>query len=302
MLIDSISIRGLPKTMITGKKIAEKVFSDVEGFFLHKAKFVIKKEYDSPGLLYVSLKGAGLKSRIRLSSEFCSFEANTLDDLFFIIIIISHEIAHYLHKHNDHKDVEHIDVTAIETWADIYGAKIFMSVITFGKGCQALMHKVCDKIDQEVVLQAMGRAIGRVHGSIYLPNVDKRYPPAIERVRTLFAGITAFFDRINVSFSPRYRVSILITLSRSSGLSDEINEHDVDWDQVKRIADRSSEIHIMLQRNESAITPNLKLFYVPILVTNYKLTAKENNERREKLNELQKTMTGYLAGITDEKK
>jgi len=56
----------------------------------------------------------------------------SVDDAMFFLIIIGHELAHYVNKHLAHTDESKIDSVAIEGWADFFGARIMFTLITYG--------------------------------------------------------------------------------------------------------------------------------------------------------------------------
>jgi hypothetical protein len=268
--------------MITGKMVARSVFKDTEEFFLKESGFRINTEFNSPGLQHISIKGVGTKARIRLSSDFSGIEINSLDDLFYLAIMLCHEISHYLNKHNDHVDESEADIKALESWADLFGAKIFMSVITYGKNTHHLITSF-GKIEQDVVLKSIGRSIGNIFSEVYMPNTDERYPHPTERVGLFHAGVVSFFYRLHGELKPRFILYVLHTLMKNSGMSNFFESHNTDWSEVNKIIERSTEIHVSLQKHEIAITVGLKPQYIPILVTNYRMHAEEINENKERL-------------------
>jgi hypothetical protein len=269
--------------MATGREIVEILFRDIERFFYHSSGFKIRREYDSKGAMHASIKGKYSDTRIRLSIEFCHYEVDSLDDLFYVLIILCHEVAHYLNRHNDHNDEDDIDITAIEAWADFYGSRLFMSSITFGKGIQSLMLKYCSQKDQNVILDSIGRAIRSIYDEVYIPNTDERYPPALERAFIFSSGVTSFFYRLYGELRPEWTTHVLLKLLRNSGLCDLAENHQTDWDAVSEQTARSSDIHQSLQNNEMAITVGLKPEYIPILVTNYKISETEKINSKNKL-------------------
>ncbi len=276
--------------MQTGREIADSLFQDIERFFYHSSGFKLRREFDSKGALHASIKGKYSDARIRLSVDFCHYEASNLDDLFYVLVILCHEVAHYLNRHNDHDDEDDLDVTAIEAWADFYGARLFMTSITFGKRTQSLILEYCAQIDQDMVLDSIGRAIRSIYNEVYIPNTDERYPPALERAFIFNSGVTSFFYRIYGDLKPEWTAHVLLKLLRNSGLSELAENHHIDWDVFSKQTARSSTIHQSLQNNEMAITVGLKPMYIPILVTNYKISKAEKQNSKNKLKEQVKSV------------
>ena len=56
------------------------------------------------------------------------------DTFLFHLLLIGHEIAHYVHKHCKIFDEPPEDTVALEAWADWYGAKVVMALLYQGPG------------------------------------------------------------------------------------------------------------------------------------------------------------------------
>lgn len=274
---------------LTGKEIAEIAFKDFENFFYYSSGFSIKKEFNSQGLHHASLIGAGENTRIKFSEDFCNFEAKTLTDLYFVLIILCHEIAHYTNKHNNYTDKDKIDFTGIETWADYFGARIFMCIITFGKKTKGAMSAFDKNWDQDVVLKAMGSALSDIY-KLFINTSDARYPVPIERILTFNAGATSFFYRVYNELKPAWTIHVLTILLNESGLKDIAANHAPDWDKQAAISNRNSEIHKSIQSNNIAITKGLKPEFLSLLVTNYNLSEQEISRNKEKLQDEAKSI------------
>jgi hypothetical protein len=267
-----------------GKFVADAILKDIESFFLSSAKFSIRREFNSLGRLPVSFKGRGDQARITLSKDFCEHKINNIDELFVEMIILCHEVAHYLNKHNEHKNINKIDVTAIEAWADYFGARIFLTAITYGKKCRALIQRFMITIEYDAVLCAIGRALSKMYQSIYLPNTDRRYLPAIERVGVFNAGVISFFYRLHGNLKPAWTIYVLRKLLNEANLVQIYAAHNTNWDNQEEITRISSEIHQAIQGIDIAITKGLKPCYVRFLVTNYIVSPYEKYQKGNQLN------------------
>lgn len=267
---------------IKGKIVAEAIFKDVEGFYYHAAKFSIKKEFNSKSRHHVSLRGSGEQSRVALSKDFCEFDITSIGDLLSALIVISHEIAHYLNRHNDRQDRKEIDFTAIETWADFFGARIFMTAITFGKKSQYLIKRFIEVMHQDSVLPAVGRAIGDIYEKIYKHNTDARYPQAFERVLIFNAGTTSFFYRLFGEINPSWTIHVITTLLREAGFAERAGQHNPNWAEHDEIVKTASFIHREIQGDKASITHGLKPQYIPLLTTNYQITPDQEKSYRKK--------------------
>lgn len=254
--------------MVTGKVVAEAVFSDLESCFYYSSKIRVPREYSDTARQHASFVGSGARSRIRMSSDFRDFEVSSLADVFFVSIILCHECAHYLNRHNDHKDSESLDFTAIETWADYFGGRVFGVIITFGTNIQKIMNKLQPGWDQKVVVEAIGLAMKDIYDSVYLPNTDNRYNEPIDRVLVFNAGFTSLFYRIYNELKTEFTLWVLLTIMRSSSLSAQMGSANPDWDRHSEIAKRIGDVHKKIQQYKIAITSGIKEKYVPLLVTN----------------------------------
>ena len=50
-----------------------------------------------------------------------------------ILIVLGHEAAHYLNRHNEHEDQSPVETRALEMWADFFGMKLALVAMTFGE-------------------------------------------------------------------------------------------------------------------------------------------------------------------------
>ena len=268
---------------LLAKDVVNALIKDFESFYYNSAKFKIRKEFDSSSRLLASCVGVAERKRIRFSKDFCDFEVKTTDDLFFVAIIVCHEIAHYLNSHSEHKDQESIDFTAFEIWADYFGARIFISSITFGSKMQMLIKRFNSVIDQDKIISSIGRAILDMYESIYLPTTDKKYPSAIERVLIFNAGSTSFFYRLYGELTPQFSTKFILTILKESGLTNKASEYHRSPDEELKIQKKIIDMHKTLQGNDASITKGLKPEYYPFLTTNYIQSPQETKDNREKL-------------------
>jgi hypothetical protein len=269
--------------MITGKDVAEAIFSDLESCFYYSSKFRVDREYSESAKHHASFVGSGETSRIRMSRDFRDFEVNTMVDIFYVAIILCHECAHYLNKHNDHTDTENLDFTAIETWADYFGGRVFGVLITYGKKIKSIMTELQCEWGQKIVIENIGLAVKDIYHNIYLPNTDNRYNKPIIRVLVFNAGFISFFYHVFNELKPRFTLCVVLTIIKKAFLSEEMGSENPDWEQHSNIAGRVGDIHKSIQGYQIAITPGIKDKFVPILVTNYQLSSDEIEINKNKL-------------------
>jgi hypothetical protein len=270
---------------LLGKDVANELIKDVEGFYFHSAKFKIKKQFGSSSRHPAAVVGKGDDKRIRLSIDFCDFPVTNLKDLFFVSIIICHEIAHYLNDHTSHLDKSNADFTALEVWADFFGARLFITSITFGSRMQKLIKKFTPIIEEDKILSAIGLAIKDMYEFIYLPTTDKRYPLALERVLIFNAGSTSFFYRLYNSLTPEFSIKVILTILKEAGLTDIVGKYESSKVNNLQLKNNISDMHKALQGNDDSITKGLKPCYYIFLTTNYFQTPSETKYNHLKLSD-----------------
>lgn len=188
---------------ITGKSLFEAVREDIETFFALKNEYKVLAEF---GGSKITCTGKGDKCRILLSEDFCKKEILDEDGLHFSLLIICHELAHYIHKHNEHQDESSKETRSIEDWADFFGAKIMMTVITFGIRTRKIYYRFPENAHTDKKIVSMGNALALLAKTFYNTDSEK-YSNSISRVGFSVAGINSFldiyFEDININRSIR---------------------------------------------------------------------------------------------------
>lgn len=271
--------------MITGKDVAEAVFSDLESCFYPSAKFRVNYEYSDAARQHASFIGSGKNSKIRMSGEFRDFTVNNISDVFFIAIIVCHECAHYLNKHNDYKDTESMDFTAIEAWADYFGGRIFGVIITFGKKTQSIIKKFQSKLTQEALFDLIGLAIKDIYEKIYNGNTDKRYCSPEDRFFVFNAGFMSFFYQIHNELKPDFILRLFPRILRNFFLLKKTSAIEINQAEHDEITKKISEIHKNIQQNRVSIMLGVKDKYLSLLSTNYILSDTYREKKKTKLTE-----------------
>lgn len=92
----------------------------------------VKLEFkEKPGSLdNIVYRGSCENHRIVISKELSIFKHTTLDKAYLTLMITSHELAHYINKHNYHNDKDCTEHRSLELWADYFGARIFMILMS----------------------------------------------------------------------------------------------------------------------------------------------------------------------------
>lgn len=176
----------------TGRELAESAFKDLESFFFHSSRFTVRREFDASVNGHASLKGSGVDTRIALSKDLCDHRHESISDYIFTLLIISHELAHFLNYHNFHYDLTPGDTVALEARADNFGAQVFATIMTFGKKTQRNMLALSEKLEQKNLTEAIGQAIGRLYAVLYTPGFHSKYPNPVHRAFATISGLLSF--------------------------------------------------------------------------------------------------------------
>lgn len=259
---------------MNGKNVVIDLAKDLERFFFHN-KLNIKMEFDSNSRHNASYVGTDQNERLRFSKDFCDFQISTLRDFFFIAIISAHEFAHYLHHHNNVEDEDDIDSMSLETWADFYGARLFFTLITFGKRTNKSMSKIQSPLDQNIILHNIGLALSDVHEYIYKVNNSKKYQSPIQRVSIFCSGVISFFYRLYGTVKVEWSSYVNITILRAAGLSQSFGDENVDWPFQEELISLTLSKHREIQGRKFAITMGLKPFWYQLISTSYALSDLE---------------------------
>ena len=261
---------------IKGKDAADSILKDVESFFYLSSKFSIKKEFFASSKTHALVRGTGGNTRIVLSRDLCDSDIKSLDDFFYTLIIVAHEIAHYLHKHTHHSDdPAGLDFHAIETWADFFGARLFIVVITHGRNTNRLINTLSKDVTRDDILKAIGRSISDIYKYIYCNTTSSKYPEPTQRVLSFTSGVTSYFYRAYDKLMPNFIAHVLFTILREANLVDILAQNSKINDNLPVIAKKSSDIHKSIQGGENAITKGMKLEFLHLLATNYNISEAE---------------------------
>lgn len=233
---------------------------DLESFYKEEYAFRVKVNYSDNYWQHASIVGRNENSTIRFSSDCCSQRINDSRDLFVALLIVCHELAHFLNHHNYFISSEDEDNRIIEAWADNFGSKIFMVLITFGEKTSDLCKKfeVPEHAGDRVNL--IGDAFKKLCNMFYR-NESKKYHYRIERMMHICAGISSFLQFYWGRLDIQLTVDIYLRLYESSGMYDIIETDLEFFPPSNDNFDKIIEIHFPLQNNQPAITLGLKKQY-----------------------------------------
>lgn len=268
--------------MITGKDIALAAKEDLESLFEETAHFELKIELDSNSRHHACISGDGENLRIRFSKDFCMAPVTNIDDLHFFLIIICHEFAHYLHAHNSHNDTSDFDSKSIEAFADFFGVKIMMTLITYGKNFISLYDNLSfNSKTQKEIIKSIAEAISKLAETIF-KNESPKYSNRISRIGHFAAGITSFFDTEFNSMNVRRSLSLLEIIYTTDKISEllilESNKFEMDANLISRF----DEIHKKIQGSDLEITKGIKPFFKKFIGTSYNSTNESKKLEMDK--------------------
>lgn len=173
---------------ITGDSIITAFKKDLEEFFTSTPAFELRIE---KGGMRPTCKGVGEKARLCLPIDFFTQIIDDPKDFVFLLLVLGHEAAHYLNRHNEHIDKADIESQGIEMWADFFGTKIAFVALTFGAELSKfpfIPQNAMDRID------VFALALEKL-GDSYFQGSDPRYPEISTRIGTYVAGIMSFLEQ-----------------------------------------------------------------------------------------------------------
>ncbi|GLK61036.1 MULTISPECIES: hypothetical protein [Azotobacter] len=224
---------------------------------------------------------------MEFSYRFSDSEIMNHRDLFYCLIIASHELAHWTNAHTKHSDKDDLDSKAIETWADFFGTRLLFTGITYGARLQEIILKlrtpVFDISAQHALLEAYGNALRCVYENVFKrADASSKYPSPNERVRICGAGVTSFFYRLFGKMHQGMSIfSLKKTILEPFGDLDFFKD-DIGWEEVSEISRRTIDIHLKLKQGRPLITPGIRQEYNQLIGTHY-LGHEENAIHRERL-------------------
>lgn len=262
---------------LNGKELVEFVVADLEGFFHPGAGFCVATAFGSEPLKdHAIVRGAGRDARICFSSDFCACEISDGDTFNFMLLVVCHELAHFLHQHNSNTDASSFESRSIEDWADFFGAKLAMTILTYGQRVRLLHDGFAELAHSGRRLDSIGKALSRLAQTFFI-NESPKYSSRLSRVGYCVAGINSFFDRhfgyidLKRSYSVMSRIygagmlPGLIASESSMFMAEQFDITVID------------SIHKRVQDNRSSITPGLLPQYEKYIGTSY---VSDDEERR----------------------
>ena len=270
---------------VTGRELATAAFEDLESFYFYSSKFSVRREFDKAILTHAKIIGSGSSSRIQLSKELCDHQHDSLPDFIFTMLVVCHELAHYLNFHNDHQDRDSADSVALEARADNFGSQIFATLIIFGKRTKAIALSLSPDLNQKLLTESMGLAIGRLYTDVYSQNQHPRYPNPAHRAASTMAGLLSFFNRYFGNLPENWVTWFLITIVRKSRFAEQINPKDATRGS-EEIIQKIHDIHRSLQKKEPLMRHGAKPPFGLFLYSNFQQTSGDRTAHQARLTEM----------------
>lgn len=278
---------------LTGLDLALAVADDFRSFFLPGEAPVFSVAVE--GAHSACIRRSGDEIRVVIPTDMAREVIDDADRMFFHLLILGHELAHLVHRHLYAKEQETADYRALEYWADFYGAKLMLVLVTFGRRCNDIFQEFFPGTHFfESALESIGRAVGRLVETIY--SDDSRYPRKLLRVGLTSNGVTSFFRLNLVNPPPIWYYSVFKRVHASPPVKELMlfnpEDADLDLDPVER----ARAWHREMQGDDIAITPWFKPGVVRYLHTSFDQTEEERiASERTRLEELQ--AAGFLLDV-----
>lgn len=280
----------------TGKVLAKMALKDFADFFLPGHQLVIPLTIGDTSS-HASAKSRGAKRWIAISRDMADHEITDPATFLFHLLILGHEIAHVVHEHVHAGQQEAKDHSALEFWADFYGAKVTMTLITFGSRiCDGLEDFVQGASEDKKRLTYLGEAVDKmIAGNVY--NDHPKYPPPLVRAGLVSNGVISFLrHNMGPSFTPTMYLSISRNVLGGPSVKRLIETDAFKTDFSSEPIERIQRWHREIQGNRPAITPHFRFNLLPYLHTTFDQTEDERQlSKQERLAELQ--AAGFLEDV-----
>jgi hypothetical protein len=293
-MTDRTSALPFQQPILTGEGLARAVAADFESFFLPRERMPVRIAIESAAS--PCIRGIGDDVRIVITPDMAAEKIGDADTFLFHLLILGHEIAHLVHRHLHAADLDYADDRALEYWADFYGAKVMMVLVSYGDRCGKIFQGYFGDTAFEAPLESIGRAVGRmVDSGIYVEH--PRYPKPLLRVALVSNGVTSFLRHNMINPPPIWYFSVFKRIFSTQPVRELMLLHpehvEMDFDPIRR----AREWHRSKQGSDIAITRGFKLNLMRYLHTTFDQTAGERQASHEvRLAELQ--AAGFLLDVS----
>lgn len=264
---------------LTGLHVLEAFKSDIESFFYPDSGFVMNTAVQGTRIRYM---GNAEKGGVAISEDFANYEVDSLESMMFLLLVLGHEAAHLLNVHGGHRDESDDETRALEVWADFFGTKIAMVVMTIGERVQDMVASLPGGDKTGARVDAIGAAIGLL-ATTYFDTSDGRYEPAPVRVATCVAGVMSALDTFwrlkGIDRDVGRSLSLQLRLYKAPAMKAQLGRIDTpDRSQIPLIR----RIHQAIQGNRASITGGMRPVPAEWLRTNYEGSEEERMARLER--------------------
>lgn len=274
--------------MLTGEKLARLAAADFESFFNPDGKVSVKIVVEP--VHSARVRGSGANARIIITPDMANDVIDGPDRLHLHLLIIGHEIAHLVHRHVQDTPPDTADIQALEYWADFYGAKVMMTLVTFGNNISAIYKSYYPEKRFHEALTSIGAAVGTMVESVYYLN--KIYPAPLVRVALTVNGAMSFLrifmlaEDVNIL----WMLSVNLRIMSAPPTKRLINTHPEQLDALLAPLQRARQWHLTMQKSHPPIEQWLHPALLPFLETRFTDSefeiALSTAERREELRRL----------------
>lgn len=251
---------------------------------------------ENPGLTafsneQVPIAKARGKNKILVAHHVVEQPINSLKFFLFTLIVLGHEIAHCVNHHNTHQDRDARDSEAFEQWADFFGVRVALTLLTYGSFTgeaiasygelvipYASLDTVPDEVKADRLLRGLGDALALAHASIYSETDSASgYPNSADRALSVAAGVFSFFYRYFGNLPERWAWKLTEALIIGREWVD-VDSHRCSNDgQIDASVQIMSDLHIKISENRYSITPGLKPKFRNLIDTHYIRTQLEKD-------------------------
>lgn len=259
---------------LTGLDVLAAFKSDIESFFYPNSGFVMNTAVKGIRTRYI---GSAEKGGIVVSDDLAHHEVDSLESLVFLLLVLGHEAAHLLNVHGGYRDQSNDDTRALEVWADFFGTKVAIAVMTIGEKVQDMVTSLPGGDKTGARVDAIGGAIGRLAASYFDTN-DGRYEPAHIRVATCVAGVMSALDThwrlAGIGRDVGRSLSLQLRLYQAPAMKAQLNKSGAGAPDRSQIP-VMRQIHQVIQGDRASITPGMRPIPEEWLRTNYSGSEEE---------------------------
>jgi hypothetical protein len=281
---------------ITGEDLANMALADFAEFFLPDHRLTIPLSIGDTGS-HASAKSKGARRWIAISRDMAGHEIDGPATFLFHLLILGHEIAHVVHEHVYAGQQQAADHSALEFWADFYGAKVMMTLITFGpRISESFQRHYPTREAYGKRLLHVGEAVDKmIAGNVY--NLHPKYPAPLLRASLVYNGVTSFLrHNMGRTFTPEMYLSIFRAVMAGPSvkrlIATDVHQADFTSEPIERI----QKWHREMQGDRAAITPDFYPNLLPYLHTTFDQTDEEReHSKRIRLEEMH--AGGYLLDV-----